>query len=232
MLTGNGNRGSRNVNMALGGVLIIVGILFMLGQLFNINLGRFLWPFFIIVPGVLLFVFALTARGSAGEGLAIFGSVVTMTGTLLLYQNTFDHFQSWAYAWALVAPTSIGLGQMLYGSIKKREQMVVNGRRLATIGGVIFLVGAIFFELIIGISGFGLGRLGLGRYAWAILLIGLGIFFLLRTWRPGAPTESAQAPAESEDPTQKLSQLKEMLDEGLITEAEYEAKKAEILTGM
>jgi hypothetical protein len=218
--------------MALGGVLVIVGILFVLGQLFNIHLGRFLWPFFIIVPGVLLFVFALTARGSAGEGLAIFGSVVTMTGTLLLYQNTFDHFQSWAYAWALVAPTSVGLGQIIYGSMKDREQMVVNGRRLAAIGGVIFLVGVIFFELIIGISGFGLGRLGLGSYAWAILLIGLGVFLLLRTLWSGTPTERKQAPVESEDPTQKLSQLKEMLDEGLISEAEYEAKKAEILAGM
>jgi hypothetical protein len=232
MITGNGDRGPRNVTMALGGVLIIVGILFMLGQLFNIHLGRFVWPFYIIVPGVLLFVFALTTGGSASEGLAIFGSVVTMTGILLLYQNTFDHFQSWAYAWALVAPTSIGLGQIIYGSIKDREQMVVNGRRLATIGGVIFLVGAIFFELIIGISGFGLGRLGLGSYAWAILLIGLGVFILLRTWWPGAPTEGTQAPAESEDPTQKLSKLKEMLDEGLIAEAEYEAKKAEILSRM
>jgi hypothetical protein len=155
------------------------------------------------VPGVLLFVFALTTGGSAGEGLAIFGSVVTMTGTLLLYQNTFGHFQSWAYAWALVAPTSIGLGQIIYGSIRAREQMVVNGRRLTTIGGVIFLVGAVFFELIIGISGFGLGRLGLGSYAWAILLVGLGVIILLRTWRRGAPIEGTRTPAESEDPTRE-----------------------------
>jgi hypothetical protein len=203
MTTGNGNRGSRDTYMALGGVLIILGILFTLGQLFNIRLGRFLWPFFIIVPGVLMFVLALATGGSASEGLAIFGSVVTMTGTLLLYQNTFGHFQSWAYAWALVAPTSIGLGQIIYGSIRAREQMVVNGRRLTTIGGVIFLVGAVFFELIIGISGFGLGRLGLGSYAWAILLVGLGVIILLRTWRRGAPIEGTRTPAESEDPTRE-----------------------------
>lgn len=227
MTEDNGNRGPRIGNMALGGALVVLGILFILGQLFNIHVGRFVWPFYIIVPGVLLFVFALTTGGSAGEGLAIFGSVVTMTGTLLLYQNTFDHFQSWAYAWALVAPTSIGLGQIIYGSIKDREQMVVNGRRLTAIGGVIFLVGAVFFELIIGISGF-----GLGRYAGAILLIGLGIFILFRTWRPGAPAVQTQATAESEDPTEKLSQLKEMLDSGAISEAEYEEKKAEILSSL
>ena len=227
MTEDNGNRGPRIGNMVLGGALVVLGILFILGQLLDISVGRFVWPFFIIVPGVLLFVFALTTGGSASEGLAIFGSVVTMTGTLLLYQNTFDHFQSWAYAWALVAPTSIGLGQIIYGSIKDREQMVVNGRRLTAIGGVIFLVGAVFFELIIGISGF-----GLGRYAGAILLIGLGIFIVFRTWRPGAPAVQTQATAESEDPTEKLSQLKEMLDSGAISEAEYEEKKAEILSSL
>jgi hypothetical protein len=213
--------------MALGGVLIILGILFILGQLFNISFGRFVWPFYIIIPGVLLFVLALTTESSASEGLAILGSVVTMTGAILLYQSTFGHFQSWAYAWALVAPTSIGLGQMIYGSIKGRERMVVRGKRLTAIGGAIFLAGAIFFELIIGISGF-----GLGGYAWAILLIGLGIFILVFAWWRGTPSESTQVLEESEDPAQKLSKLKAVLDEGLITEAEYEAKKDEILAEM
>jgi hypothetical protein len=227
MTTDNGNRGPRIGTMVLGGALVVLGILFILGQLLDIHVGRYVWPFYIIVPGVLLFVFALTTGGSAGEGLAIFASMVTMTGTLLLYQNTFDHFQSWAYAWALVVPTSIGLGQIIYGSIKGREQTVRNGRRVATIGGAIFLVGAVFFELIIGISGF-----GLGRYAGAILLIGLGIFILFRTWRSGAPAVQTQATAESEDPTEKLSQLKEMLDSGAISETEYEEKKAEILSSL
>jgi len=194
MSTSNGNRNPRTVNLVMGAMLILVGILFMLGQVFDFRLGRFVWPFFIIVPGVLLFVFSLTTRDSAGEGLAIFGSVVTMTGTLLLYQNTFNHFESWAYAWALVAPTSIGLGMMIYGSIKNRQQTVTNGRRLATIGGTIFVIGGVFFELIIGISG-----RGLGSYAWAILLIGLGVFFLIRSLLPGAPAERPQAPAESDD---------------------------------
>jgi len=194
MSTSNGNRGSRGINLLLGGALIIVGILFMFGQFFDFRLGRLIWPFYIIVPGVLLFAYALTLRGSGGEGLAIFASIVTMTGALLLYQNTFNHFESWAYAWALVAPTSVGLGMLVYGSIKNRPQMVVNGRRLATIGGVIFIVGGVFFELIIGISGF-----GMGSYAWAILLIGLGVFFLVRSFMPGAPAKASPAPAESDE---------------------------------
>lgn len=226
MNTGDGNRRPRNVSLVLGSILILVGLLFIVGQLINIRIEHFVWPFYIIIPGVLLFIFALTTEGSGSEALVILGSLVTMVGLILLYQNTFDHYESWAYAWALI-PFSVGLGQIIYGSVKGRELMVVNGRRLIAIGGVIFFVGAVFFELIIGISGF-----GLGSYAWPILLIGLGVLILLRSWWPRLPTTSPQARVEPENPTQKLNQLKEMLNEGLITEAEYETKKTEILGGM
>jgi hypothetical protein len=43
-----------------------------------------------------------------------------------------------------------------------------------------FLVGAVFFELIIGISGLGLGGLG-----WPLLLIGLGVILLIVNFLPG-----------------------------------------------
>lgn len=63
------------------------------------------------------------------------------------------------------------------------------------------------------------------------LLIFLLVFFLRRRPAASAPPEQVEPPAPStEDPKQKLTQLKGMLDEGLITEAEYESKKAEILT--
>jgi hypothetical protein len=79
-----------------------------------------------------------------------------------------------------------------------------------------------------------------------LLLLGLPILLLVFFFRrrraapsPAAPPDQgetpatpAPAPASSEDPKQKLKQLKEMLDEGLVTEAEYEAKKTEILAGM
>ncbi len=46
----------------------------------------------------------------------------------------------------------------------------------------------------------------------------------------GLPTAPAPAPAPQEDPMQKLKKLKDMLDAGLITAQEYEAKKADILS--
>jgi uncharacterized membrane protein len=62
-------------------------------------------------------------------------------------------------------------------------------------------------------------------------VIGLLIFLLVIFLRR-RPADIAPPDPSSEDPKRKLTQLKEMLDEGLITEAEYEAKKAEILTAI
>ena len=100
--------GSKFRSLAMGAVLIIIGGLFLLGQLFRINIWGFLWPFFIIIPGALMYSLGLVKGGPSGEGAIIPGSIITMVGVLLLYQNTFNHYESWAYAWALVAPTSIG----------------------------------------------------------------------------------------------------------------------------
>jgi hypothetical protein len=161
-------------SLAAGGVLVALGVLLLLGQIFDFRLGRFFWPFYIIVPGVLLFAISLT-MDQAGEGVAIAGSIVTMVGLVLLYQNTMHHWQSWAYAWALVAPTSIGLGQATYGVLKNRQHVVKSGLALARIGGIIFLVGVVFFELVIGISGF--------RYiGWPALLIAAGVLLLVRNF--------------------------------------------------
>jgi len=171
----NGNRRVAPTTL-VGAVLIVVGILFFIGQLLGIDLGRFAWPFFVIVPGILLFFLALAREGQTGERLAMGGSAVTMVGTILLVQNTFDYFQSWAYAWALVVPTSVGVGQIIYGSIKNLEAMRATGIRWAVIGIIIFLVFVVFFELVIGFSG---GGIGLGGLGWAVLLIVLGVLLLV-----------------------------------------------------
>lgn len=180
---GGERRGVASASLVFGVILILLGILFLAGQVLRIDVGALIWPFFIIAPGVALFVLALVTRGAASEPLAYVGSLVTMVGLILLYQNTTGHWQSWAYAWALVAPTSIGLGQIIYGTFKSRQELVKAGLRVAAIGGAMFLVGIVFFELIIGISGFGLGPVG-----WPLLLIGLGVLLLVASlWRGFKP---------------------------------------------
>lgn len=174
-ISGQGNR-------VLGAVLILVGIVFLLGQFFDISLGRVAWPFFIIVPGLVIFVTALMTEEKAGEGLATVGSIVTMVGLILFYQNLTDHWESWAYAWALIAPTSIGIGHVIYGTLRGSSELVNSGLRMAGIGLVIFLIAAAFFELVIGISG---RSLPYANLLWPLLLIGVGLLFLLRNLLPG-----------------------------------------------
>ena len=170
------NQELSGVFIGLGVLLIVMGVLFFVGQAVGFDLGRFEWPFFVIIPGLAVTGAGLVAGGLTGERITPLGAAVTMVGVILLYQNTADHFESWAYAWALVFPTSTGLGQMAYGSLKGRREMVMTGGRSALIGVALFVVGAFFFELVVGISGFGLG---FDRIGWPLGLVIAGILLLV-----------------------------------------------------
>src|SRR5918993_1138290 len=148
MTNQSNNRGLSGVFIGLGVLLIVMGVLFFVGQAVGFDLGRFGWPFFVIIPGLAVSGAGLAVGNPTGERITPLGSAVTMIGVILLYQNAADHFESWAYAWALVFPTSSGLGQMIYGSIKGSKEMVVSGGRSALIGIVLLLGGAFFFELV------------------------------------------------------------------------------------
>ena len=168
--SGGSRRGGQIASLVFGAGFILFGLLMLVGQLLHIDFWGLLWPFFIIIPGVVLFVAALLASGKGGEPLAIVGSIITMVGSILLFQNVTGLWATWAYAWALIAPTSIGLGLLVWGAIKGHHDKLKEGLNLAGIGLVIFLVAGAFFELVVGLSGFGLGPLAL-----PFLLIGLGV---------------------------------------------------------
>ncbi len=160
---------------AFGIILIVLGAFALAAQIFRLDIGALIWPFFVILPGVLLFLFGVSLEDSLGEPIVMLSGVVTAVGLLLLYQSTTRHWTSWAYAWALVAPTGAGLAQMLYGRLKNRQSAIRSGGSLINIGLLLFVGGLVFFELILNISGFGLGFIG-----WPILFIGLGTYVLLR----------------------------------------------------
>ena len=175
---------SNIVSALVGASFILLGILFLIGRYigtrFDIDFGHYTWPFFIITPGVFLFIASFAFERQAGMIFAIFGGMVAMTGSILLFQNIFDMFASWAYAWALVAPTSIGLAKLVYGALRGLRDEVKSGLNLTGIGLVIFVFGGFFFELGVGISSFHFGAAWL---CWPGLLIGLGIVLLLSNLR-------------------------------------------------
>jgi hypothetical protein len=185
----DGNFAGRRSNLgsvALGALLIFLGCTFLLGQLagqiFHFDLGRTFWPLCVILPGTVLLGLALLTDTELSEPLAILGGIAAATGLLLFFQNATGLWASWAYAWALAVPGGAGLGLVLFGLVRVRPEKVRAGTRLLTAAGSIFIVGAIFFELVLGVNGFGLGRLG-----WPLLLIGLGLLALLRTLWPHQP---------------------------------------------
>ena len=160
-------------------MLIILGCLALVDQIFNIHVGRYIWPFFIIVPGLLIFYSATRTEYGPGEPFAMLGAMVTMVGLILLFQSLTGLWASWAYAWALVAPTSVGLGQLMYGAQSGQHNMTKSGTTLINIGLIMFFIGVIFFELILNISGFGRNPI-----LWAVVFIGAGIVVLLRSFLP------------------------------------------------
>ena len=166
-----------------GIVLMVLGALWLFAQVFDLQLGAIFWPWFVIVPGILLLVWGLSLQSGSGLGLSIAGSIVTVVGLVLFYQQLFDQFQSWAYAWALVAPGGVGLGHVLYGVFHNDQALVRTGSRILGIAAAIFVGGLIFFEVIIGISGY-----GLGFWAWPLLRIVAGMAVVgLGLWRNSRP---------------------------------------------
>ena len=135
----------------VGGILILLGLLFLAGQQLNLDIARLGWPFYVIAPGVALLAFGLTQRN--GSGLTIAGSIVSVVGLILLYQNAFNHYESWAYVWPFVGPGGSGVGMLLYGTRSGDGKMARDGFRLILIALALFAAGFIFFEGIIGISG-------------------------------------------------------------------------------
>lgn len=168
----------------LGAILIAVGILFFIGQQVDLDWGGELWPFYIVGAGAVLAAFGLAQRG--GSGLTVAGSIVAVVGLILFYQEWADHYESWAYAWPLVAPGGSGLGMLLHGTRFADGKMVRDGMWQIVVALGILAVGFVFFEGVIGLSG---DRWNLPTWVGPALLIGFGVLVLLRAVTPGRRTE-------------------------------------------
>jgi hypothetical protein len=162
--------------IALGVVLVVVGLFYLLVQVAAVDLSSFGWPLFVIIPGVTLLIVGFV---SLGTGAAIPGGILTMVGLVLAYQNSTGHWTSWAYAWALVAPGGVGLGLFLQGLRERNGSLIRQGRSLMFIAALIFMVGFVFFESILNISG--INDQPVVKSALPALFIVIGILLLARS---------------------------------------------------
>jgi len=161
--------------LIFGGILIVLGVLFLAERAFGVQFGRFGWPLFVIVPGVLLMAASLAAGGREGSGLAVAGAITTVVGLVLAVQNATGLWATWAYAWALVGPGATGIGLIFYGVLKGQPDLVSNGIRSLGSGLALFAAFGLFFEGVIGLSG---EPFLLGSDLLPIALIGLGVVLL------------------------------------------------------
>jgi hypothetical protein len=167
---------SAGSSAALGIVLVVVG-LFALGVVvFGIDLTQYGWPLFVIIPGLTLLVVGFLGGGA---GASVPGGIVTTLGLVLAYQSSTGDWASWAFAWALVAPGGVGLGLYLQALRDRDPVMLRRGRTLMFIAAMVFIIGFVFFESILGISGMDYGIFG--KAALPGLLIVIGIILLVRS---------------------------------------------------
>jgi hypothetical protein len=133
----------------LGVMLIAFGATALVLRALDINVftvvGTWAWPFLVIVPGVVLLAASVVPARPNGLGFATAGAIVTTVGGLLLYQSRTGHWESWAYAWALI-PLAVGVALVLYGGFARDGGMVRTGTTMAGVAVGLFLAGAWFFE--------------------------------------------------------------------------------------
>lgn len=164
------------VNLVVGLCLVSLGALLLIAQIAGVNIWSHIWPFLVIIPGLLFFV-GMVFGGREMGALAIPGCIITTVGLILLYQSIFNRWHTWAYLWSLAAPTSVGVGLWLNGMWSGSPSLREEGRRLIRIGLVIFLLAAVFFEFVLDFSG--LRSRGIGPILWPALIIAFGIYLML-----------------------------------------------------
>ena len=121
--------------MLIGGGVILLAL-----NLFNVSLMSIAWPFFILIPGLLMLLPAY--RSTPGDvspwsWLAVPGALMTVIGVLLVATN-FGHGEIWAYGWSLF-PASVVAGMMLMHRQDRSQPIHVSGRKFIRASLIVFL---------------------------------------------------------------------------------------------
>jgi hypothetical protein len=179
---------------AIGILLLAAGVLGLAAGALDIDpfaaAGGNRWPLLVIVPGLVLLGASVFPTPPNGLGFAIPGAIVTTVGLVLTYQQATGHWQSWAYAWALVGPGAAGVAMLLYGLVFRDRPTAIGGARLALIGATLFGIGAWYFETI-----FRTGEVpvDLGSW-WPFVVIAVGLVALVAGLRTTAGDEVGAQP--------------------------------------
>ena len=159
-------------SVVIGGILILIGAIFLFVNVFQINFGQ-VWPivFFIIGAGFYLPVLLLAHDRQNLAGLLVPGTIMFGLGVIFFYNILATNWGSWAYIWTLV-PAAVGLGLLLAARVGQwgGDTMKVGFWMFVVSTGACLILAAFF-------NGGNVGSIG------AVMLIGFGVFLLIRSIR-------------------------------------------------
>jgi hypothetical protein len=164
----------RKSNLGAGLALILIGAWFLavrlVPELQAWQIKGFTWPLIVIAVGAGMLILGLF---SGSPAMAEPAFVIAGIGGLLYWQNQTGNWESWAYAWTII-PGLSGLGMIVHGLLGgDTRRRVIRGARSVLVSAILFLIFGSFFG----------GLDILGPY-WPALLIGAGIYMLVRAMLP------------------------------------------------
>ena len=131
-------------------LVIGAGLTLLAANLLGIHLIDFLWPGFVMLPGLLMLWPAMNNSAESHSRLsflAIPGAMFLTVGALLFIMNVSDRFEAWAYSWPLVL--AAGAAGWMYAWRFRDGEVEERGRRFIRWMAGLFAVLAVFFELLV-----------------------------------------------------------------------------------
>lgn len=153
----------------LAQLLIVLGGLFLVSQIFGFGLGNAWWTLFVILPGIPFLYVGLTSDNAGLSVLVFPGAFATGTGLMLLYTASTGHWESWAYIWVLYG-VIVGWAMTVIGGKMGNRPVQQSGQSVMRFAFALFLIFAVFFEFFI--------YNGVGTWLWPLLLVGVGVWML------------------------------------------------------
>ena len=160
--------------LVIGVILIAIGILSLLGRVFDFMNWDYLWPLIVIGVGA-AFIGGMVLGGKSLGGLAVPGSIIITVGLILLFVNSTDRWEAWSYAWALII-CGVGAGTLINGYWTDQPSLRKQGLNTIRSGLVLFLIFGVIMEFIFSITG--VSAWG-NHLFWAILLGVVGLYLLV-----------------------------------------------------
>jgi uncharacterized membrane protein HdeD (DUF308 family) len=153
--------------LVIGILFIILGAIFLIGQFVGKWVVADLWPFFLIIGGLIFFVayFLRHDKPSGYEGMLFPGSYLIILGILFLLMNIFGWY-AMKYLWpTFILGVAISLAVMNRFSPKRDE---LQNRDVVSAIRILTVVALVLYFITIG---------GLKLWPLALIVIGLMIIF-------------------------------------------------------